>query len=278
MHECFFCGLTERPLTEEHVWPIWVSKLLRRKYGSDHFVHIRSTGNNTSGLWKAPVLKVTTKSVCDKCNNDWLSGFENDVIKPIASPLILGEPIDIIKPADQERLAAWAYKMALLLEVAMPQEERAPQFFTAAERLDFRQTTFPNEHVRVFLANFKYGQEPAHAHQHQQTLTRRDDKVTFERRVSTITAGCLAMQVFAVRLVATGQLAYATSEMEVEFLGKAKTAIAPIWPPSPNAVRWSDLDVMSKEDIEEFTEMWSKAEGLFWPGDPGGIAPSFSGG
>ena len=277
MSECFFCGHTERPLTEEHVWPVWVSKLLRGKYGSDYFVHIRSTGNETTGLWKAPVLKVTTKCVCDKCNSAWLSEFENDVIKPIASPLILAEPIDIIKPADQEKLAAWAYKMALLLEVTMPQEERASEFFTAAERLDFRETTFPNEHVRVFLAHFEYGQEPAHASQHQHTLTRRDDQVTFECRITTITAGCLAMQVFAVRLVSTGKLAYAKSEMEVEFLGRAKTAIAPIWPPSSNAVRWSDLDVMSKEDIEDFAEMWSKAEGLFWPGGPGGMAPSSSG-
>src|SRR3990167_7147831 len=200
MNRCFFCGDTQRPLTEEHVWPVWVSKLLRGKYESDHFVHIRSTGNETTGLWRAPVLKVTTKRVCDKCNNDWLSAFENDVSKPIASALILGEPIDIIKPADQEKLAAWAYKMALLLEIAMPQKERAPEFFTAAERLDFRKTTFPNEHIRVFLANFKYGQEPAHAHQHQQTLTRRDDQVTFERKIITITAGCLAMQVLDCHL------------------------------------------------------------------------------
>lgn len=58
---------------------------------ADHFVHIRSTGNETTGLCKAPVLKVTTKCVCGKCNNNWLSEFENDVIKPIASPLILAE-------------------------------------------------------------------------------------------------------------------------------------------------------------------------------------------
>lgn len=61
MNKCFFCGNTERPLTEEHVWPVWVSKLLRGKYGSDHFVHIRSTRNETTGLWRAPVLKVTTE-------------------------------------------------------------------------------------------------------------------------------------------------------------------------------------------------------------------------
>ncbi len=34
MNICFFCGPTERPLTEEHVWPQWVSGLLLGKYGS----------------------------------------------------------------------------------------------------------------------------------------------------------------------------------------------------------------------------------------------------
>ena len=274
MSQCLFCGPTDSPLTEEHAWPVWVSKLLKGKYGSDHFVHIRSTGDNTTGLWRAPVLKVTTKTLCATCNNVWLGAFENHVIKPIASPLILGEPVDIIKPADQEKLAAWAYKMALLLEVAVPHKERAVEFFTAGERLDFRKTTMPNEHVRVFLANFKYGQEPAHAHQHQHTLTRREDQVTFQRRICTITAGCMALQVFAIRRVDTGKLAYATSEMEVEFQGRAKTAIAHIWPPTSNAVRWSDLDLMSKEDIEQFTDMWSKAEGLCWPEESEGPASS----
>ena len=269
MNDCFFCGPTDDSLTEDHVWPKWVSRLLIGKYGSDHFVHIRSTGDTTTGYWKAPVLKVTTKAICRKCNNEWLGAFENDVIKPVASPLIVGDAVDLITPADQQQLAAWAYKMALLLEVAVPTEERSTEFFTPAERLEFHQYTFPNEHVRVFLANFKYGQEPAHAHQHQHRLTRRDDHVGFTRRIRTVTAGCMALQVMAVRYTATGELAFASSEMEVELLGKARTAIAPIWPPTGNAVRWSDLDIMTKEDIEDFTDMWSKAEGLFWTADSG---------
>src|SRR5205814_1498305 len=117
MNQCFFCGPTENKITEEHVWPLWVSELLRGKYGSDHFIHVRSTGSETTGLWKSPNLKVTTETVCDRCNNNWLSAFENDDVRPLATPLILGERVDIIKPDDQWKLAAWAYKMALLLEI-----------------------------------------------------------------------------------------------------------------------------------------------------------------
>ena len=38
MNQCFFCGPTENRITEEHVWPLWVSELLRGKYGSDHVI------------------------------------------------------------------------------------------------------------------------------------------------------------------------------------------------------------------------------------------------
>jgi hypothetical protein len=262
VNECFFCGPTESPLTEEHVWPQWVSKLLLGKYGSDHFIHVRSTGNDTTGYWKAPVLKVTTKTLCDKCNNVWLSRLENEVVKPIAGPLILGEPVDLIKPADQIQLSVWAYKMAILLEVAMPKEERSPEFFTASERLDFHKTTYPNEHVRVFVSNYKETKMPAHAHQHQYAMTRRDDGVSYTLRIMTLTAGCLAMQVIALRSITNRSLAYATSEMEVEFQGKTSRAVASIWPPTNQALRWCDLEPMTQQDIEDWTEMWSKAEGM----------------
>src|SRR3954470_15740527 len=113
MNDCFFCGPTDNPLTKEHVWPGWVSRLLAGKYGSDHFIHVRSTGDNTTRLWKSADLDVTTKTLCDKCNNVWLSNFENKVIIPLASPLILGDTRTILRPNDQWQLAAWAYKMAM---------------------------------------------------------------------------------------------------------------------------------------------------------------------
>jgi hypothetical protein len=55
---------------------------------------------------------------------------------------------------------------------------------------------------------------------------------------------------------------YAKTEMEFEMLGKSKVAIAPIWPPTNEAVRWSSLEVMKTEDVENWTEMWSKAENV----------------
>src|SRR5438067_8207286 len=173
MNDCFFCGPTENPLTEEHVWPQWVSRLLFGKYNSNYFVNIRSTGDNTTGLWKSRNIDVTTKTVCDKCNNVWLSSFENTEIKPIATPLITGNEDLVLAPSAQWKLSTWAYKMAMLLEVAIPPNERPPLFFTPAERKQFRDTTLAHERVRVFLSKYEFGQHPAHAHLPMHTLTER---------------------------------------------------------------------------------------------------------
>ena len=131
MNGCFFCGPTDTPLTEEHVWPKWVSRLLLERYNSDHFRHLRAAGDNTTANWRSRHLDVTTTTVCSSCNNEWLSIFENDQIKPLASPLIVeGEAVELT-PKSQSRLAAWAYKMAMLVEVANP--DQPVEFFTPAE-------------------------------------------------------------------------------------------------------------------------------------------------
>ena len=161
MNGCFFCGPTDSPLTKEHVWPKWVSRLLLGQYNSDHFRHLRAAGDNTTANWRSRYLDVTTKTVCSDCNNKWLSIFENDQIKPLASPLIVGGDAVELTPESQSRLAAWAYKMAMLVEVANP--DKPVEFFTPAERLLFRQTTSAHPLVRVFLSRYDFGQRPAHA-------------------------------------------------------------------------------------------------------------------
>lgn len=268
MNECFFCGPTENPLTEEHVWPQWISRLLFGRYDSNHFVNIRSTGDNTTGVWKSRNIQVTTKTVCDKCNNVWLGNFENNEIKPIATPLITDIANVVLPPSEQWKLAAWAYKMAMLLEVAIPPAERPPLFFTPSERKQFRETTLAHERVGVFLSKYDHGQHPAHAHLSLHTLTQREgERKSFELKISTMTAGSLGMQVMAVRSAASGELVYA-SEVEFEFLGKAREAIVPIWPPASGAVRWPPVQAMTQQDVEDWTDMWQKAQGLHAPSEP----------
>ena len=164
---CFFCGQAPRRLTEEHVWPKWVSRLLFGRYNSGHFRHLLATGGNTTANWTARYLDVTTRTVCSDCNSQWLSGFENR-IKSLASPLIVGEGVVslALAPESQALLAAWAYKMAMLVEVSTP--DTSTEFFTPADRLRFRQTTSAHRFVRVFLSKYAFGHRP-HMRRHRVT-------------------------------------------------------------------------------------------------------------
>ena len=150
--------------------------------------------------------------------------------------------------------------MALLLEIAA--KENPQPFFTAAERKQFRETLIPGEKVRVFLAKYEYGQHSAHAAIPLHTLTPRDDQQPFHLKLSTITAGCLAMQVMSVRSRTQGELVYASNEMEFVFEGKGLDAILPIWPPTGHGVRWPPKETSTQEDLEEWTNMWETAMGL----------------
>ena len=107
---CFFCGQTRR-LTNEHVWPKWVSGLLCERSGSfTHYTRrVTATGDATTPTGTSRYLNVTTKAVCRDCNGGWLSAFENQ-IKPLAAPLIVGERTVALAlaPESQALLAAWA--------------------------------------------------------------------------------------------------------------------------------------------------------------------------
>ena len=254
---CFFCGPTKKPLTKEHVWPQWVSRLLFGRHGSDHFVHRRTVGNTVSN-WTSHDFDVTTRKVCSDCNGRWLSEFENR-IKAIASQLIVGDNAVAVALAPESRalLAAWAYKMAMLLEVSNP--NTSTEFFTPADRLRFRQTTSAHWFVRVFLSRYEFEGRPVHAMTPRHTFTERTGaQRSFYLKISTVTAGYLAMQVMCVRSVASNELVPA-DEIQFELCGLAREAVLPIWPPVPGYLQWPPGRGMSHQDVEDWTSMWIEA-------------------
>ena len=101
---CPFCG-DPGPLTDEHVWPRWLSKELRRLGG---------TFLPRAGETRAPRSIDATVGVCRRCNNDWLSTLENDV-STIARPMLRGEFV-YLDTERQTLLATWATKTAYMID------------------------------------------------------------------------------------------------------------------------------------------------------------------
>jgi hypothetical protein len=102
--DCLFCDrLDGARLTDEHVWSEWFQKALFAR-GARFPSYGR--GKETSPL--GPTVRV-----CTDCNNQWMSVLEND-----AKPLILDmwrRPMTL-DPSEQEVLAAWATKTAIVLD------------------------------------------------------------------------------------------------------------------------------------------------------------------
>jgi len=137
---CPFCGSAER-VTEEHVWPKWVTRVLRDVSTEPFKI---TTGGRTRS---AQMLNVTAP-ICRECNTRWLSTLENDV-RPILAPMIVGQPQRLMA-AEQEKLAAWAAKTALMIDLAHRGQSIIPEGFYRDLRL--RRSALPSH--TVIISNY----------------------------------------------------------------------------------------------------------------------------
>lgn len=121
MGPCMFCRATDRKITKEHVIPQWVLDLLE----VDLRTAIEAEGGTVDvghhGVRRATdnpyLLKV--KGPCANCNNVWLGQGLEGPASTVLGPLIMERSADrIITAADQEIIATWGAKMALMLDHA----------------------------------------------------------------------------------------------------------------------------------------------------------------
>lgn len=116
---CVFCG-AKGAMTREHVWPNWLSGL-----GIiDESVEIGVGRLNRlfDRRGPMPAFQVTVKSVCEKCNNGWMSDLEHEV-RPVLAHIIYGNACTI-DSAKQPVVAFWALKTLLTSMLTLPKDGR----------------------------------------------------------------------------------------------------------------------------------------------------------
>ena len=96
--------------TDEHVIAKWVSRTLNPDQERGRLI------DKGSDFARRLVKVDDTVPVCAECNEGWLSVLENDT-RPILQPMILGADPQL-EPPEQQLLATWAYKTALLLDLS----------------------------------------------------------------------------------------------------------------------------------------------------------------
>ena len=106
---CIYCG--SQSVSEEHVFPIWLRNRFRGYGTLEHKVDLDSPIRFKTGVTD---LRVTVRSVCKKCNENWMSVIQNDT-KPLIERL-LKDPTSDLDLRECRRLTTWAVMSAMCLE------------------------------------------------------------------------------------------------------------------------------------------------------------------
>jgi hypothetical protein len=142
-------------MTDEHVWPEWLSKEWRTRRGNRPYTGtIQVHGPNVARILN---LKLSTKTlnrkigpVCRKCNNNTLSNLETKIMRVIA-PMTYGQTTKL-SPDDQTNLSAWITRMAMVWDFEY--SHSAGPYFSPVERKLFIETLKPSKYSWVWLGFF----------------------------------------------------------------------------------------------------------------------------
>ena len=188
---CIFCS-TVAKRTKEHVWPSWVESILP---GQGAFV--LTTTSDAPGFrprsWEKRGFDVTVRQVCSPCNNGRLSGLEN-AIKQLLTELVLGRAV-VLSPLDQERLATWTYKTAMMFALT---NRSGGRYFEDHEYVAFKADPRPAEGTRAWLAAYE-GQWTTWYRKRVVEIARRQTAESREGHVMVATLGYLVLVQFTSR-------------------------------------------------------------------------------
>ena len=141
MRVCLFCANPAG--NKEHAWPRW----LISSVGTDRRSPTEYWNTLTAPpkRWHGP--EFTTRQVCERCNNGWMSELESAVRATMGS---LVNDLSIRLDEEQQRLLAqWTTKTAMVIEGA---KQAKNNFYSAEQRSDFRTTTLvPPAETAIWL-------------------------------------------------------------------------------------------------------------------------------
>ena len=152
---CIFCGgggVRGNPMSDEHLWPIWMHPHLPRIPNAKNWTAaISETFDSTETLRKKPrmghVFTKKLKLVCKKCNETWMGEIEEDA-KPILLPVIQGKRF-LLDHDNRIKLATW-----LILKFLVADNDKDTSPISSKDILTafFERREFP-ERIKIWIAH-----------------------------------------------------------------------------------------------------------------------------
>jgi hypothetical protein len=150
---CILCGaVPPPPLTGEHIWPDWYSRLHpERSYELESIFGV----DGDPSYRPADSLDLKPEVLCEPCNTKWGSTFENRT-RPDIKPMSDGET-HVVSLLSARRLAAWLCLKAMVAEYLADDPNFTWTFFQQDERVHLRQRAHPPECVKaVWMALLRW--------------------------------------------------------------------------------------------------------------------------
>ena len=246
MNHCIFCGPTARKITEEHIWPKWISKVLRQA-GITKYDVFSSRHSPTKLLSqktrRSNILDLTAKVICTKCNHEILGELENDFAKPILKPMIQGNTTRL-SVVDLAVLSAWIMKMAMVYEFT---DSRA-KFFSQVEREHFLEVLEPVPNTWIWLGQ-NGSRHIAGAVQHT-LFAETTPGYTAHIHVLTCVIGRVAFQ-----LLTRGRHMTSPAATMVPILDHWRPATVLMFP-SSDSVQWPPPQYLADDSLKPFADRW----------------------
>jgi hypothetical protein len=143
LRPCIFCN--NEAGSEEHFWPAWVHRFIKEKKIELGGLRIQ-LGNEPEMI--TDNLEKTINTVCDTCNNTWMSQVE-DKNRPRFIYMLKNDPLSI-DAGGMKIIAEWAVLRAIMLDSEKPSIGRET-FYTGEERVAMRERLEIPARTRVWF-------------------------------------------------------------------------------------------------------------------------------
>lgn len=151
---CIFCGSNTNPMSQEHIWPAWMGRILEPTPGSLHtsstdlfdgqsFVSFARRGRLHKP--KSNMYDQRINWVCRPCNNGWMSGLQTKA-KPIVERYLKNE-WPLLSVEEQASLASWLSMTTAVIDFA----DVETSAMSADQRFELLKSSKPPEQSIIWI-------------------------------------------------------------------------------------------------------------------------------
>lgn len=238
---CMFCGRNDAKITVEHVLskPIRAELAAIGPFQTQIEYQPRFGERDTVAQYQSVTAGVTRRAFCTTCNGGWMQQMDNE-IAPVIAPLIKGEPTSLATK-DQQAIAAWVTKIALVYEAATGEKRSVPD----SEYRRFHLERRPIPMQPIDLSHY-VGRGTPHAFGLRtiDLLNERNEFAGVHGRLCTLTIGQLVVQSLLPG-----------PDFDHRDVGLRPAGRVRIWPADVRNVQWPPTPPLTDEHaLEEFAQ------------------------